>query len=169
MTPFRLRPLSYEDIDALVKHADNPKIAKNLMDRFPHPYTREEGFKFIETALKHSPSHILAIAELKTNQLIGAVGVHPQEDIFKKNAELGIWLGEEYWGQGIGRAAVLQIIDHGFKSFSIDRIFARVYGSNTASQRLMESAGLVLEGRFEKTLYKMDQYEDEFIYAIRRS
>jgi hypothetical protein len=45
--PFRLRRLRVEDADSLVRHGNNPKIAINLQDRFPKPYTRADGLSFI--------------------------------------------------------------------------------------------------------------------------
>jgi RimJ/RimL family protein N-acetyltransferase len=55
-----------------------------------------------------------------------------------------------------------------FLNFDIDRVFARPFGTNLASQRVLEKNGFVLEGRFEKTLYKKGEYLDELIYAVRR-
>lgn len=58
---FLLRPISIADLNALVEYANNPKIAANMTDRFPHPYTHEAGKKFIENATKNDPATIMAI------------------------------------------------------------------------------------------------------------
>ncbi len=63
--------------------------------------------------------------------------------------------------------AVKQMVDYGFHNFEIDRIFARPFGTNVGSQKVLEKAGFVLEARLEKTIYKMGKYEDELIYGIR--
>jgi ribosomal-protein-alanine N-acetyltransferase len=55
-----------------------------------------------------------------------------------------------------------------FKTYDITRIFARPFGTNKASQRVLEKAGFILEGKFEKTIFKNGEYEDELIYAYRR-
>lgn len=73
-----------------------------------------------------------------------------------------------FWGNGIITKAIGKIVEYGFKNFDITRIFARPYGTNAASQRVLEKAGFVLEGRFEKTLFKNGEYKDELIYAIRK-
>ena len=99
---------------------------------------------------------------------MGGIGVHPQTDIHFKNAELGYWLAEPLWGQGIITKAILQMVDYGFKTYDITRIFARPFGTNIGSQKALEKAGFTLEGRFEKSLFKNDEYVDELIYAIRR-
>lgn len=100
---------------------------------------------------------------------MGGIGLHPQSDIFRKNAELGYWLGEPYWGKGIMTRAIKKITTYGFHNMEIDRIFARPFGSNLGSQKCLEKVGYVLEGSFSKTIWKNDQWEDELVYAYRRS
>ncbi len=163
---FQLRPFALSDLENLVKHANNFNIAKNLTDMFPHPYREEHGRAFIEKTLAADPVTIFAITV--NDQIVGGIGLHPQHDIHRKNVELGYWLAEPFWGKGIMSRAVAQMIDFGFKNLDINRIFARPFGSNLASQRVLEKAGFRLEGRFEKTLIKNGVYEDELIYAVRR-
>jgi RimJ/RimL family protein N-acetyltransferase len=64
--------------------------------------------------------------------------------------------------------AIVQIADLAFKTLDIERIFARPFGTNKGSQKALEKAGFLFEGRFEKTYFKNGEYEDELIYAIRR-
>ena len=163
---FTLRPFTINDLDSLVKYANNPKIANNLTDKFPYPYTKENGKMFIEMATKNTPTNIFAIDI--NGEICGGIGIHPQEDVHRKNAEMGYWLAEPFWGNGIITKAIVQMVDYGFKNVDITRIFARPYGTNEASQRVLEKAGFVLEGRFEKTLFKNGEFKDELIYAVRR-
>jgi len=58
---FTLRPLTINDLGSLMKYADNPKIADNLTNIFPNPYTEESGRWFIKFATSHDPKHIMAI------------------------------------------------------------------------------------------------------------
>lgn len=64
--------------------------------------------------------------------------------------------------------AIGQIVDFGFSHYDINRIYARPFGSNVASQKVLEKAGFILEARFEKTFFKNGGYQDELVYAIRR-
>jgi ribosomal-protein-alanine N-acetyltransferase len=163
---FTLRPWSLNDLDNLVKFANNPAIAKNMTDQFAQPYTIQNGKAFIAFATKESPANILAIDI--GGQASGGIGIHPQTDIHCKNAELGYWLAEPFWGQGIMTKAIGQMVDYGFRHWNINRIYARPFGTNLASQKALEKAGFLLEGRFEKSLFKNGDYVDELIYAIRR-
>lgn len=163
---FILRPWTIEDLDSLVKFANNFNIAKNLTDAFPHPYSMENGKAFIEMATQNNPRNILAI-ELN-GEASGAIGVHPQKDIYRKNAELGYWLAEPYWGKGIITKAIVQMVDYAFTNFDMYRIYARPFGYNIASQKALEKAGFVLEAKLEKAFFKNEQYVDELIYVVRR-
>jgi [ribosomal protein S5]-alanine N-acetyltransferase len=163
----KIRHWEISDLENLVKYANNWNVAKNLTDAFPHPYTETDGKSFIANANQSSPNHIFAID--KEGQAIGGIGVHPQPDIHRKNAELGYWLAEPFWGQGIVSETVKQIVDYAFNTFEFDRIFARPFGTNLASQKVLEKNNFKLEARFEKTLFKNGEYLDELVYAIRRS
>lgn len=163
---FTLRPWKKDDIRSLVKFANNWNISKNMTDKFPFPYSEENAKTFIEYATKDNPVHIFAI-EIDGNAA-GGIGIHLQDDIHRKNAELGYWLAEPYWGRGIISCAIKQIVDFGFKTYDITRIFARPFGTNIASQKVLEKNNFILEGKFEKVLIKNGELEDELIYAIRR-
>jgi RimJ/RimL family protein N-acetyltransferase len=154
------------DLGSLVSFANNRKIAQNMTDQFPHPYTIESGKAFIEHATKNSPINIFAIDV--DNRAVGGIGLHPQTDIYSKNAELGYWLAEQYWGRGIVSKAITKMLDYGFENFNVTRIFARPFGSNIASQKALEKAGFKLEAKFEQTLFKNGKFEDELVYAVRR-
>ena len=163
---FTLRPWNVNDIDSLVRSANNPKIARYMTDQFPYPYKIENGKDFIEFATKNFPVHIFAIDV--DGQAVGGIGIHPQSDIHSKNAELGYWLAEPFWGKGIITKAIHQMIGFGFETYDINRIFARPFGTNIASQKVLEKAGFIKEARFEKTIFKNSIYEDELVYAVRK-
>ncbi len=163
---FILRPWTALDLGNLVRYADNAKIAANMTNKFIHPYTIEQGKNFIDFASQTTPCRIFAIAV--GEEAIGAAGIHPQADIFCKNAELAYWIGEPFWGKGIATKVVTEMVEYGFKTWDLDRIFARPFGTNIASQRVLEKAGFTLEGKFENTIFKNGNYTDELVYAIRK-
>ena len=113
------------------------------------------------------PTALLPFCEVD-GEFVGGIGVHPQDDIQRLNAELGYWLAEHLWGKGIMTEAIRRMVKYAFENFEIDRIFARPFGSNVASQKALEKAGFTFEARFEKTLIKNGEKQDEIFYAIRR-
>ena len=163
---FKLRPWDLNDVESLVKYAGNYNIAKYMTNRFAHPYSREDGENFIKMAMEQNPTQIFAI-EIN-GEACGGIGLHLQDDIYLKNAELGYWLGEPHWGKGVITKAINQMVEYGFDTFDINRIFARPFGSNIGSQRVLEKVGFILEASLEKTLFKNGKYLDELVYAIRK-
>lgn len=161
-----LREYKMSDAEALAKKANNAKIARYLTDGFPHPYTLENAREFIEKFASHNPTQVFAI-EID-EQLVGGIGIHPQSDIMRLNAELGYWIAEEFWGRGIATSAICQIVEYAFENFNINRIYARPFGSNKASARVLEKCGFLLEAKIEQNIIKNGIIEDELIYAIRK-
>ena len=130
---FILRPWKNSDLDSLVKYANNIKIADNMTNKFPHPYTNESGKAFIEFANQDNPVHVFAI-EID-EETVGGAGIFPQTDIQCKNAELGYWIGEPFWGKGIITHVIREMVEFGFRTYPIDRIFARPFGSRRLDGR----------------------------------
>ncbi|MEZ5173688.1 MAG: GNAT family protein [Bacteroidia bacterium] len=164
---FILRPWTLDDLQSLLKYANNPNIARFMTDSFPHPYTEKDGVNFINKFSHDNPVQVFAIQV--NGEAAGGIGIHPQGDIMRLNAELGYWLGEPYWGKGIISEAAKQMIEYGFNTFKINRIYARPYSSNKASQRVLEKSGFRLEARIEKNIIKNGELLDELIYAVRRN
>lgn len=163
----KLRPFTINDAEQLVSIANNFNIAKFMTNRFPHPYGKENALAFFELIKNDSPNRIFAITV--DDKIVGSTGVHFQEDIFVNNAEIGYWIGEPYWGNGYASEALTQITEYAFKTFSINRLFCRVFGNNPKSMRVVEKAGYKLEAKFEKTLLKNGELLDEYIFAIRKN
>ncbi len=161
-----LRPWHIDDLNDLVAMANNKNIAQYMADVFPHPYTEERGKAFIEFANSTKPQSIFAITV--EGKPVGSVGLHPLTDILRKNSEIGYWLAENHWGKGIMTKAIKQIVEYGFANMDVVRIFARIYGTNIPSQKVIEKVGFKLEGKFEKTIYKNGEFLDELIYAVRK-
>ena len=163
---FILRPWQESDLESLVQHANNFKVAKFMTDGFPFPYNYENGKAFIAFATKDKPIHIFAI--VVNGKAVGGIGVHQKTDIMRKNAELGYWLGETYWRHGIISRAIPQILQFAFETYDITRVYARPFGTNIGSQKVLEKLGFTLEARIKNNIFKNGQFEDELIYGFRK-
>jgi ribosomal-protein-alanine N-acetyltransferase len=165
-TGILLRPWTKEDIPSIVKYANNKKIANNMRNVFPHPYTEKNAEDFVALWSSHDPIRVFAIEY--ENEAIGSIGLHPKEDVHERNMELGYWLGEPFWGKGITTRAVKMMLDYGFHNWPIERIYAGAFGYNQRSCRVLEKAGFVLEGVLKRSIWKNEQVTDEIIYAVYR-
>jgi ribosomal-protein-alanine N-acetyltransferase len=114
---FHLRPWETNDVESMVKYASNPHIFQFMSDGFPNPFTVEKAKTFIEFA--NSGTNKLYRAIVVNGQAVGGIGISQQSDIKRKNAELGYWLGEPFWGNGIISRAIPQIVEMAFSTFDI--------------------------------------------------
>ena len=158
---FILRKFKESDLASLVKYANNYNIAKFLTNMFPHPYTEENGRDYLSLAINHPGIFAIDV----DGEVVGSIGLFPQTDIHQKSAELGYWLAEPFWGNGIVPQAIGEIVEYGFKTFDIVRIYARPFSTNQASQRVLEKAGFTCEARHKKALYKNGEFMDELVYV----
>jgi RimJ/RimL family protein N-acetyltransferase len=97
---------------------------------------------------------------------VGAIGVRPGEDVNRLSAEIGYWLGEEYWNRGIVTEAVLAVTNYAFATLGLVRLYADVFEWNAASMRVLEKAGFQKEGVLRKSAMKDHQLVDQVVYAM---
>jgi RimJ/RimL family protein N-acetyltransferase len=159
----KLRPLRINDKFRLAELANNSKIAVNLRDGFPHPYTIEDAEKFIENFGVQIPQQVFAIEY--DGEYTGNIGLHKATDVYRMSAEIGYFLGEPYWNKGIMTRAVNLICDYGFKNLDIVRIHAGIFEFNPASMKVLEKCGFKLESVAQKAIFKKGALWSEMKYV----
>jgi RimJ/RimL family protein N-acetyltransferase len=162
----RIRSWRAADASSLARHADNHKIWLNVRDHFPHPYTEPDAELWIERVLGGSPETQFAIEV--DGEAAGGIGVFLQEDVSRRSAEIGYWLGEAHWGRGIMSHAVRRFTDHAFTAYDLIRVYALVFEWNPGSCRVLEKAGYICEGRLRRAVVKDGHVLDQFVYAVVR-
>lgn len=143
--------------------ANNPKIALNLKDSFPQPYTIHDARHWIEHNQKFNPPQNFAI-EFE-GRLAGSVGSERGKDELRTNMELAFWIGEPFWGKGIATEAVKIYTKYIFEKFDIERIFAQVYDFNGQSMNVLEKAGYFPEAILKNAFVKNATVGDIFQYV----
>jgi [ribosomal protein S5]-alanine N-acetyltransferase len=159
-----VRPWRHDDAESLAKHANNRLIWLNLRDAFPHPYSLSNAESFLTAVVGESPELHFCIA--CRDAAIGGISLRPGTDVERFSAELGYWLGEEFWRQGIATSAIRVITRYGLDSLKLQRIFALPFSRNTPSMRALEKAGYIFEGRLRKSAFKDGRFEDQLMYAF---
>ncbi len=160
----KLQKLKLSDTNRFAELANNKRLWLNMRDTFPHPYTIGNAISFINFSKKDNDNHIFGI--FYNNELVGAVGLHGQEDINRHSVELGYWIGEPHWNKGIATKAVALIVDFGFKNLDINRIFASTIESNLASSRVLEKNNFIFEGVSRKSAFKNNVFLDEYNFSL---
>jgi len=176
---YKLRKFKKTDIDSIANHANNKNIAKFLTNEFPFPYTKRDAEFFINIVSKESPTKTFCIEV--NGEAAGAIAITPQmgnEHISKENsdtpinicnkqAELGYWLAEKYWNNGIITSAIKEIVNYGFETFNINCVFATPFIPNLASQRVLSKVGFFSNLEKEKIRKNNELYE-VFVYSISK-
>ena len=165
---YTLRKWKKTDASCLAKYANNKNVSKFLRDVFPYPYKASDAASFISMALRSDPSKNMFRCIDVDGESVGGIGVFVRDDVYRKSAEIGYWLAEPYWGNGIVTDAAKQIVEMAFDTFDIVRIYAEIYAPNTASQRVLQKAGFVCEGTLRASIFKDGELMDSVVYALIR-
>lgn len=166
LTQGLIRSWRPQDVPAIVRHANNRRVWRNLKERFPHPYTASDAEHWIRQATGAAPETHFALAI--DDEAVGGIGLDLQTDVFRRSAEIGIWLAEAHWGRGIATEAVRALTSFAFANFDLCRIYAGVFEWNPPGARVLEKAGYSLEGRLRKSVTKDGHTIDQLLYAIVR-
>lgn len=158
-----IRDWQKEDAASIAQYADNRKIWINLQDAFPHPYTLEDAEAFLSKAMRMEPRTYFAIAS--DHQAIGSIGLIAKSDVHRFTAQMGYWLAEPFWGNGIMTAAVRALSEYAFEELGFHRISVEPYTTNAASARVLEKAGFALEGVIRASVFKDGRILDQYLYA----
>ena len=161
-----IRPWRKEDAADLAKAVNNPRVQANLRDGLPLPYTEQDARNYIGAMLTADPQSTFAFAIAVEDVAVGSIGVFRKENIHRRTAELGYYVGEPWWGKGIGTLAVKQICRYVFEQTDILRIFAEPFAYNTASCRILEKAGFTCEGVLRHNAVKNGAVLDMKLYAL---
>jgi ribosomal-protein-alanine N-acetyltransferase len=159
---------SWRDGDefSLSEQANNRKIWDRVRDFFPHPYTVRDASSWIRMNRSYQQPVNLAIDI--GGKAVGNVGFTIKEDIYRHNAEIGYWLGEAHWGQGIMTEVLPAMVNYIFVNFQVNRLFGCVLEGNKVSMRVLEQAGFRAEAVLKRAAIKNNQYLDEHIFALLR-
>jgi len=160
-----LRPWRGEDLESLVANASHADVSRGLRDRFPYPYTGDDGRAWLARAIdENDRSWAIEI----DGAAVGGVGLTLGSDVRRYSAELGYWLGRRHWGRGIMSAALGAFVEPALGAFRLHRIYATVYANNPASMRVLEKVGFEREGVQKSAVVKRGELLDIIVYARTR-
>jgi RimJ/RimL family protein N-acetyltransferase len=151
------------DAESITRHAADRRIWLNMRDAFPHPYHLSDAQQFIAGALADKPETKFAI--VVDGQAAGSIGYFPRTDVERISAEIGYFLGAEFWGRGIMSETLAAVTAYAFENHPLERVYAVPFAHNTASCRVLEKAGFTREALMRRAVIKDGQVLDQFMYA----
>ncbi len=158
-----IRDWREDDAASIAHYANNRKIWIYLRDKFAHPYRLADAEAFLSRVMQMEPRTYFVIAS--DHEAIGSIGLMPGIDVHRFTAQLGYWLAEPFWGNGIMTAAIGALSEYAFAELGFHRIFAEPYTTNAASARVLEKAGFTLEGIIRASVFKDGRILDQYLYA----
>jgi RimJ/RimL family protein N-acetyltransferase len=159
-----IRCIDKSDISDVARLADNIAIAQ-MTANLPYPYTSEHAKIWLDYVQNNKNEHVFAV--LGDGEFMGVVGlVHEPEH---ERAELGYWLGQNYWNKKVMTTAAGMAVAYAFTMLGVQKIYSRCFAPNKASQRVLEKNGFVFEGCQRAHHIRMGVMQDVFRYGLLRS
>lgn len=166
-----IREWKNSDMKSLIENINNINVTKYLLV-VPYPYTKKDAKWWLNHCMKElkkkpRKSYQFAIALKRDNKLIGGMGFSDIND-FSNTGEIGYWISEKCWGQGMTSEAIEAVLRLAFKKLKLRRVNWPVFIENKASNHLATKFGAVLEGKIRKACRAKStgKIHDENFYGL---
>jgi len=133
-----LRPFRRSDVTEFARFAGDWGVASMTSD-IPHPLTEAQAVAW----LKPGRGEVRFAIELG-GQLIGGAGFYRRRS---GAAELGFWLGRQWWGCGYATEATRAVVRHGFQARRLPGFTSSHFVDNHASAGVLRKLGFEPVGR----------------------
>ncbi|KAF2827258.1 acyl-CoA N-acyltransferase [Ophiobolus disseminans] len=171
-----IRALHPNDAASAALNANSPAVAKYMSNAFPHPYTLESAETWIAMNLQLPYQTNFGICKASSPDIqIGGIGLTLGADVSSHTAEVGFWVGENYWGKGYTTEALEGFTKWSFESWEgkdgqrLRRLWARVFSGNNASMRCFEKCGYAKEGVFKGHAEKNGEVMDVHLFGLTKA
>jgi diamine N-acetyltransferase len=166
----RLRAAERGDLPQFVQWLNDPEVRTGLEMFLPFSLAEEE--RWYERMLEAPAVEHVLVIEAKDHdgwKPVGTCGIYGI-DWPSRSAEAGISIGEKnYWNQGYGTDVMRLLLQHGFDTLNLNRVYLRVFSNNDRAIRCYEKAGFVHEGRLRQAHYRNGEYSDILVMSVLRS
>jgi RimJ/RimL family protein N-acetyltransferase len=160
-----LRPWQISDTALLPAIADTRLISWNTSYKFPSPFGEEEAKRFVSHHIKENSQDNWLFAIDFENKLIGGCSAHRGQDVQAHTAEIGYWLGPDYWSKGLATEVVVELIKYITAETDVEQLTANCFGWSPASTRVLEKAGFNKEGVRRGVVKKWNRRTDLIIFG----
>lgn len=160
-----LRGITREDFTSNLLNWSNDQEVTHYMYTGIRPGVPEAMDKLYEQTASAQDEVVFTIVAKDSERAIGLSGLYaikPQA----RHAEFRIIMGDKsYWGRGIGTAVTRQVVDYGFKSLNLNKVWLGVNRDNQRAFKSYEQVGFKQEGVLRDEIFRNGRYYD----AVRMS
>ena len=161
---YTLRTWQTEDAASLAQYLNNKNIWNNCRDGLPYPYSQEDANVFLAMVQAKENIHDFCIEV--NGEAVGNIGFIPATDVERFSAEVGYWIGEPFWNQGIVTDA-LKKLSTIISNTLIKYVYSQSYLSITPpSMRVLEKVGFTKVGIMQKAIFKNDNFMNAHYYEL---
>ncbi|MEL6190990.1 MAG: GNAT family N-acetyltransferase [Bacteroidota bacterium] len=158
-----LRKMTVDDIPSLLKHVNNRVITDEILN-FPYPYQEPQAvfrISYVHQGFKKKERFVFAITTKEQKELIGEISLHLNQ--VHNQSEVGYWVGESFWKQGIATEAVGRILQFGFAELGVTQIFATHRNQNIASAKVLLKNGMRKGSTPPNTVSRYELTREEYL------
>ena len=159
-----LRPWQESDAKALYKYAQNPNIGP--IAGWPPHTSVEDSLGIIKSVLSAPENYAVVLKE--TGEAVGSIGIMTERNellsarMADDECEIGYWIGEPFWGQGLIPEAINEILRHAFENLRKTAVWCGYYDGNEKSKRAQEKCGFTYSHtEYNKLVLLMSDYRTE--------
>ncbi len=140
-----LRPWQESDAKALYKYAKNPNVGP-IAGWQPHT-SIENSREIIKNVLSAAENYAVVLKE--TGEAVGSIGIMTAKSeihsatMVADECEIGYWIGEAYWGQGLIPEAVNELLRYAFEDLQMTTVWCGYFDGNEKSKRVQEKCGFI--------------------------
>jgi diamine N-acetyltransferase len=166
----RLRRDEPADLPIFVAWLNDPEVRRYISINLPISQANEQDW--FENMLKRPAEEqpfAIEIRDQDSWRLIGNCGFF-EINHRSLSAEVGLFIGDKTcWNKGYGTEVMRLLLQIGFNTLNLNRVFLRVDQGNKGGIRAYEKAGFVHEGSFRQATYHDGKYEDLLFMSVLRS
>jgi [ribosomal protein S5]-alanine N-acetyltransferase len=167
-----LRPITPADAASVFLYCSNPAVTRFTL--FETHQTIDDSRWFCEdyarsryASREPDPFGIVLKAD-PLGTVVGALGAHwaSQPNL---TMEFGYSIAEPHWGRGLVAEAARAVIEYVFEEYATERLQARVFVGNDASERVLRKLGFTREGVLRSLVLRRGRWWDIVMYSLLRS
>ena len=157
------------DMQHIIHYLDSDKVYSENTANMPYPYKEADAefliHEVVDKGFENETDFVFAIRNKENGLIMGLIGIHHWDKANQK-AEIGYWLGKEFWNKGYVTEAMAEVLAFGFKVLNLNKMFANFFPHNPASGRVMEKSGMKQEAVLRQEIYKNGKFLDFVRYSI---
>ncbi|MBT3397915.1 GNAT family N-acetyltransferase [archaeon] len=167
-----LREKKKSDFKSIRENINNINVSR-YMSVIPHPYTDKDAIWWIGHSAKKRKEkprkdYQFGITIKPSDKVVGGIGLVITNE--GGVADIGCWIGEEYWRKGYVFEATVRVINYAFDDLKLKKVVLFAAVENVGSNKLIKKLGLKFVKKKKKALVveSTGKVHDTNVYEISR-